>query len=195
MADALEAIRFSEVVILLLDAERPWDKQDRQLADLAAGEGRAIVIGLNKCDLIKDKAAAIRALDEAIEAALPQIRGVPIIPLTGRTGAGVDALMKAVMQAYERWNRRIGTAQLNRFLADAIEGNPPPAPGGRRIKLRYMTQVKSRPPTFVSFVSRPEDLPDSYQRYLINGLREVFDLPGVPIRLHFRKGKNPYAPN
>jgi len=193
VSDALEAIRFSEVVVLLLDASRPWDKQDRQLADLAAAEGRAMVIGLNKCDLVKDRNAAVRALEEAIDAALPQIRGIPIIPLTGRTGAGTDKLMTAVWLAYERWNRRVPTAQLNRFLEEAVEVNPPPAPGGRRIKLRYMTQVKSRPPTFVSFVSRPEDLPDSYQRYLINGIREAFDLPGVPVRLHFRKGKNPYA--
>jgi GTP-binding protein len=193
VSDALEAVRFSEVVVLLLDASAPWDKQDRQLADLAAAEGRAMVIGLNKCDLVKDRAAVVHALEEAIDAALPQIRGIPIIPMTGRTGAGSDKLMTAVLEAYERWNQRIPTARLNRFLAEAVDLNPPPAPGGRRIKLRYMTQVKSRPPTFVSFVSRPEDLPDSYQRYLINGIREAFDLPGVPVRLHFRKGKNPYA--
>jgi GTP-binding protein len=195
VGDALEAIRFAEVVVLLLDGERPWDKQDRQLADLAASEGRAIVIGLNKSDLMPDREGVRRELDMAIEEALPQIRGVSIVPMTGRTGAGTDRLMDAVLKAYERWNKRVPTAQLNRFLEEAVGANPPPAPGGRRIKLRYMTQVKARPPTFVSFVSRPEDLPQSYERYLINELRAAFDLPGVPIRLYFRRGKNPYAPD
>jgi len=195
VGDALEAIRFAEVVVLLLDGERPWDKQDRQLADLAASEGRAVVIGLNKSDLMPDREGVRRELETAIEEALPQIRGVSIVPMTGRTGAGTDRLMDAVLKAYERWNKRVPTAQLNRFLEEAVSANPPPAPGGRRIKLRYMTQVKARPPTFVSFVSRPEDLPQSYERYLINELRAAFDLPGVPIRLHFRRGKNPYAPD
>ena len=193
VADALNAIRFAEVVIVLVDAETPFEEQDIRIADLIEREGRAIVIGLNKWDLIEKEPGALSRLRTHIDRLLPQIKGVPIVALSARTGEGIDRLMAAAMEAYAVWNRRVPTAALNRFLAQATTEHPPPAVKGRRIRLDYMTQPKSRPPTFVLFSSRASALPDTYRRYLVNGLRENFALPGTPIRLTLRGKANPYA--
>ena len=192
-ADALRAVRFAEVVVLLLDAGQPFEKQDLHLADLAAREGRALVLAINKWDLIDDKRTALADLKEKAERLLPQVRGVPLVTLSAATGKGLQRLMPAVMEVYEAWNRRVTTGELNRWLADAVESHPPPAAKGRRIKLRYMTQAKSRPPTFIAFCSRAKELPESYSRYLVNSLREDFDIWGSPVRMQLRQGKNPYA--
>ena len=192
-ADALRAVRFAEVVVLLLDASQPFEKQDLHLADLAAREGRALVLAINKWDLIEDKRAALADLREKAERLLPQVRGVPLVTLSAATGKGLQRLMPAVMEVYEAWNRRVTTGELNRWLAAAVESHPPPAAKGRRIKLRYMTQAKSRPPTFIAFCSRAKELPESYSRYLVNSLREDFDIWGSPVRMQLRQGKNPYA--
>jgi GTPase len=193
VGDTLKAIRFAEVVVLLLDAETPFEKQDLQIAALIAQEGRALVIAVNKWDLVREREKRLNELREACERLLPQVRGVALVTVSAKSGKGIDKLMKAVLAADEVWNRRMPTHALNQWLAAALEAHPPPAPSGRRIKLRYMTQANARPPTFVVFCSLPKALPDSYSRYLVNGLRESFDLPGVPIRLNLRKGKNPYA--
>ncbi|MCX5493173.1 ribosome biogenesis GTPase Der [Kaistia dalseonensis] len=192
VGDALRSIRFAEVVVLTLDVTMPFEKQDLQIADLVAREGRALVIALNKWDLIEDRQKAMAELREMAERLLPQVRGVPLVPISGLTGAGIDKLMAEVLRVYATWNRRVPTAALNRWLASVLEHHPPPAVSGRRIKLRYMTQPKARPPTFVAFCSRPEALPESYTRYLLNGLRETFKLDAVPLRLTLRKGENPY---
>jgi GTP-binding protein len=191
--DALNAIRFAEIVVLLLDAERPFEKQDLTIADLIVEEGRALVIAVNKWDLVRDPKSRLAGLKETCQRLLPQIKGVALVPVSALTGKGRDKLMRAILAANELWNRRIQTHALNRWLHEAVEAHPPPAVSGRRIKLRYMTQSNARPPTFVAFCSRPKAVPDSYLRYLVNSLRESFDLPGVPIRLHLRKGANPYA--
>lgn len=193
VADALRAVRFAEVVVLMFDAEKPFEKQDLHLADLAAREGRALVIAVNKWDLIEDKNKLLKELREKADRLLPQVRGVPLVMFSAATGRGTDRLMPAVMKAYAAWNVRIGTGELNRWLTETVDRHPPPAAKGRRIRLRYMTQAKSRPPTFVTFSSRAGELPESYSRYLINSLREDFDIWGTPIRLHLRQRKNPYA--
>jgi GTP-binding protein len=193
VSDALRAIRFAEVVIVLLEADRALEKQDLHIAALAAEEGRAIVIAINKWDVVTDKDAKRRGFRAEIDRLLPQIKGVPMVPISALTGRGVAQLMAQVGKAYELWNARFSTGKLNRWLSGAIEAHPPPAPGGRRIKLRYVTQPGARPPRFVVFCSRPEAVPASYERYLINSLRDAFDLWGVPVRLFLRKGKNPYA--
>lgn len=192
-ADALNAIRFAEVVVLLLDATKPFEEQDLRIADLVVKEGRALVVGMNKSDLVDPGTLAPRKLREEADHWLPQAKGMPIVAVSGLTGQGLDRLMDAVVQIYAVWNRRVPTASLNRFLQAATEQNPPPAVTGGRIKLRYMTQPKARPPSFVLFGTRTNALPESYVRYLVNGLREAFDLPGVPIRLTFREGENPFA--
>ncbi|MGI9463351.1 MAG: ribosome biogenesis GTPase Der [Aestuariivirgaceae bacterium] len=193
VADGRRAVQFAEVVVLLLDATQALEKQDLTLADQVAGEGRALVIAVNKWDLVSDKQAARRALDEDVNRLLPQMTGVPVITLSAKSGAGIGKLMPAVMNIYDVWNSRISTAKLNQWLDFQLDRHPPPAPSGRRIKLRYMTQARARPPTFALFCSNPKDLPDSYKRYLVNGLRNDFGLKGVPIRINLRKGKNPYA--
>jgi GTP-binding protein len=193
VVSALDAIRFAEIVILLVDADIPFEKQDLQIAELIADEGRGIVIAVNKWDLVSDKKAKLKELVREAERLLPQIRGVPIIPISAAKGNGLNRMMNAAFAVYERWNKRVSTSALNRWLEDARERHPPPAMQGRRLKLRYMTQPNARPPTFVLFSSRPEKLPQAYQRYLVNGLRESFDFAGVPIRLNTRKGKNPYV--
>ena len=192
VGDALRAIRFAEVVILVLDATQPFEKQDLQIADLIESEGRAIVIAFDKWDLIDDRQPTLKRLREDAERLLPQIRGVALVPVSGITGEGLDHLAKAIVAAYEVWNRRLPTAKLNRWLESIVEHHPPPAVSGRRIKLRYLTQAKARPPSFVAFCSRPEALPEAWRRYLVNALREDFTLPGVPIRLMLRKGENPF---
>ena len=195
VADALRAVRFAEVVILLLDATIPFEKQDLTLADLAEREGRALVIGLNKWDLIENKSLKAQQLRAEADRLLPQLRGVRVIPVSGLTGAHIDKLMEAVIATHETWNIRISTGRLNRWLAPVIENTPPPAVSGRRVKIRYMTQPKARPPYFVLFGNHVDSIPESYKRFLTNGLRETFSLFGVPIRLSMRGGsKNPYAP-
>ena len=193
VSDALRAIRFAEVVVLLIDALQPFDKQDLQLADLIEREGRALVIGVNKWDLAADKKALRKQLEEEAGRLLPQVRGVRLVPVSALAGSGLDGLMQAVMKAAEVWNKRVPTAALNRWLADAVEAHPPPIVEGRRIRLRYITQAKARPPTFILFSQRAKALPESYRRYLVNGLRTSLDLPGTPIRLHTRAGENPFA--
>jgi len=191
--DTRRAIRFAEVVVLVLDAEQMLERQDLNIANEVAEEGRALVIGVNKWDLIDDPAAALQKLRDRLRRSLPQIRGVPVVTFSALSGERLDRLMQAVFDIREIWNRRIPTAELNRWLAEVTERHPPPLAAGRRIRLRYMTQVKNRPPTFAIFVNKPADLPESYLRYLANGLREAFGLSGVPLRLLTRRGKNPYA--
>jgi GTP-binding protein len=193
VGDALKAIRFAEVAVLTLDAEQPFEKQDLQIADLIEQEGRALVIAVNKWDLVRERDKRLAELREKCTRLLPQIKGVALVPVSAMTGQGLDRLMQAVLAADALWNRRLPTHALNRWLQDAVDAHPPPAASGRRIKLRYLTQANARPPTFVLFCSRPKALPDSYSRYLVNTLRESFNMPGVPIRLNLRKGDNPYA--
>ncbi len=194
VADGLRAVKFAEVVVVLLDAAIPFEQQDLRIADLAEREGRAVVLAVNKWDVETDKQQKLRDLREAFERLLPQLRGAPLVTVSAKTGKGLDRLRAAVEKAHDVWNTRISTAQLNRWLTGMVEAHPPPAPGGRRIKLRYMTQAKTRPPGFVVMCSHPDKLPESYSRYLVNGLREDFDMPGTPIRLHMRSqsSKNPY---
>ena len=186
VADGLRAVKFAEVVIVLLDAAIPFEQQDLRIADLAEREGRAVVVAVNKWDLETAKNEKLSELKEAFDRLLPQLRGAPLVTVSAKTGRGMDRLRAAVVSAYDVWNRRITTAQLNRWLAGMLEAHPPPAPGGRRIKLRYMTQAKTRPPGFVVMCSHPDKLTDAYRRYLVNGLRQDFDMPGTPIRLTFR---------
>jgi GTP-binding protein len=193
VGDALKAIRFAEVVVLLLDVEQPFEKQDLQIADLIEQEGRALVIAVNKWDLVREREKRLNELRQTCQRLLPQIKGVPLVPVSALGGKGLDKLMSAVLAADELWNRRLPTHALNQWLQAAVEAHPPPAVSGRRIKLRYITQANARPPTFALFCSRPKALPDSYSRYLVNSLRESFDMPGVPIRLNLRKGANPFA--
>lgn len=194
VSDGLRAVKFAEVVVVLLDAAIPFEQQDLRIADLAEREGRAVVVAVNKWDLEDDKNAKIRELRESFERLLPQLRGAPLVTLSAKTGRGLDRLHGAILKAYDVWNRRVTTAQLNRWLTGMVEAHPPPAPQGKRIKLRYMTQAKTRPPGFVVMCSHPEKMPDSYTRYLVNGLRQDFDMPGTPIRLTLRSqsDKNPY---
>jgi GTP-binding protein len=193
VGDALKAIRFAEVVVLLLDAEHPLEKQDLQIADLISEEGRALVIAINKWDLVRDSGKRLRELRDECQRTLPQVKGVALVPVSALGETGLDRLMQAIIAADELWNRRLPTHALNQWLQSAVDAHSPPAVSGRRIKLRYITQANARPPTFVLFCSRPKALPDSYSRYLVNSLRESFDMPGVPIRLNLRKGANPYA--
>jgi GTP-binding protein len=192
VADALRTIRFAETVVLVLDALQPLERQDLTIARLVADEGRALVLAATKWDTVLDRSAALKAMRERLPISLPQLQGVRLVPVSGLTGLGLEALMDAVGAADAVWNRRIPTADLNRWLAVVQGRNPPPLVAGRRLRLRYLTQVNVRPPTFALFASKPSELPDSYRRYLVNGLREAFDLPGTPIRLMLRRGKNPY---
>ncbi len=192
VADALRAIRFADAVIVLIDATEDIERQDLALADLVAEEGRAIVIGLSKWDLIVDKQKRLKQVEDKLEDILPEIRGVPVVTLSAHQERGFERLMMGVSAAVEKWSARIPTGQLNRWLEAMIERNPPPAPSGRPIKIRYATQVKSRPPTITLFGNQLERLPESYIRYLMNGLRKDFELWGVPIRFHRRSGRNPY---
>ncbi|MEM9230253.1 MAG: ribosome biogenesis GTPase Der [Pseudomonadota bacterium] len=192
VSDGLRATKFAEVVVVMIDVQSPFDQQDLRIADLAEREGRAVVFAINKWDLEPDKSNTARNLREALARLLPQLSGAPLVLVSGLTGAGLDKLREAVLSAYETWNARIPTAKLNQWLRGEISAHPPPAPGGRRLKLRYMTQAKTRPPGFVVFCSIPEALPTAYKRFLVNGLRRDFDLPGTPIRLFVRGGDNPY---
>jgi GTP-binding protein len=190
--DTLSTIRFAEVCVLVVDAVQLLEKQDLTIAREVAEEGRALVLAVNKWDVAEDRADKLKDLAETLETGLPQLAGIKAVTLSAKTGAGIDKLMPAVFAAYTAWNRRVPTPQLNRWLEEAQARNPPPLVAGRRLRLRYMTQANIRPPTFALFASKPGDLPDSYRRYLVNVLRESFDLPGVPIRLMLRKGKNPF---
>ena len=194
VSDGLRAVKFAEIVVVLLDAAIPFEQQDLRIADLAEREGRAVVVAVNKWDVEEQKQEKLRNLKEAFERLLPQLRGAPLVTISAKTGRGLDRLQAAIIHAYEVWNRRVPTATLNRWLAGMVEAHPPPAPAGRRIKLRYMTQAKTRPPGFVVMCSMPDKLPESYSRYLVNGLRDDFDMPGTPIRLHMRSQSdaNPY---
>jgi len=192
-SDAIRAIRFGEVVVLLIDAERPLEHQDLTIGDLVTEEGRALVIAINKWDLVEDKQKMLKELRETLGYRLAQVPGVALVPLSALSGRGIERLSTAVLEAYDLWNRRVSTPDLNRWLQEALGRHSPPAVSGRRIKLRYITQPSTRPPTFVAFCSRPQDLPQSYIRYLTNSLREAFKLPGVPLRLNLRKGDNPFA--
>jgi GTP-binding protein len=192
--DTLRAVKFAQVVVLVVDAAMPMEKQDLAIAAHVIDEGRALVIAVNKWDACPDRQAALGQVRDRLERSLPQVRGIPVVTVSALRGQNMERLLDAVLGAYEVWNRRVPTPALNRWLAGATQAHPPPAPGGRRIKLRYMTQASARPPTFAVFCSRPKDLPDSYLRYLENGLRDAFDLPGTPIRMNLRKSDNPYAP-
>jgi GTP-binding protein len=193
VADTLRTIRFAGTVVLMLDALEPFGRQDLTIANLVAEEGRALVIAANKWDAVADKPAALRQLRDRVTASLAQLHGVALVPISGLAGTGVDALMKAIVAADAVWNKRLPTPVLNRWLAAIQEHHPPPLVGARRLRLRYITQANTRPPTFALFASKPAELPDSYRRYLVNALRQDFDLPGTPIRLMLRKGNNPYA--
>jgi GTP-binding protein len=192
VADTLNAIRFAEVVIVLMDVERPFEEQDLRIADLVQREGRALVLGMNKWDLV-DKPGAAGKLRTEADHWLPQVKGVPIVAVSGRLGDGLDRLMQAVVDIYAVWNKRVATNPLNKWFEDAVSSHPPPAVSGRRLKLNYITQVKSRPPSFVLFCSRADAIPESYLRYLTHGLRDHFDLPGTPIRITLREKANPYG--
>jgi GTPase len=192
VADGLRAVRFAEVVILLLDATIPFEKQDLTLADLVEKEGRALVIAVNKWDLVKGTPGLLKTLREKAGHALPQLTGVPVVPVSAAAGEGIDGLMQACLAAEEVWSRRVSTSKINRWLEAAVGQNPPPAVSGRRIKIRYMTQVKSRPPHFALFGNQLDNLPKSYTRYLVNHMRTDFELPGTPIRLSLRTSDNPF---
>lgn len=193
VADGLRAARFAEVVIVLMDATHPFEEQDVRIADLVEREGRAVVLAISKSDLVKDQQGFVTRMRQEADDRLPQVKGAPVVLVSGLTGEGLDRLVRAVQQTHEVWNRRVSTNPLNRWLIETTDQHPPPAVSGRRIKLRYITQPKARPPSFVLFCSRADALPESYVRYLVNNLRTTFNLPGVPIRLTLREKDNPYA--
>lgn len=193
VADGLRAIRFAEVVIIVLDATIPFEKQDLQIADLIIREGRAPVIAFNKWDLIENRQELLAELREKTERLLPQVRGLQAVPVSAETGRGLDKLMEAIERTHRVWNRRVSTGKLNRWMEGVLTHHPPPAVAGRRLKIKYITQVKARPPGFVVSCSRPDAMPQSYVRYLVNSLRESFDMPGVPIRIALRSPDNPFA--
>lgn len=191
--DSLRSIQYANVVILMLDAEVALEKQDLTIAGLVEKEGRAIVVAINKWDLVVDKQAYLAHLHKRLEDVMPQVQGVSVQPISAERGYHIDKLMDAVFAAYDIWNHHIPTHKLNMWLEEALVRHSPPIVNGRRIKLRYMTQIKTRPPTFALFASKAEKLPDSYIRYLVNSMRTIFKMPGVPIRILLRKNKNPYV--
>ena len=193
VADALRAVRFAEVVVLMMDTQNKFEEQDLRIADLIEREGRALVIAVNKWDLMETKPGAVSALRTEADHLLPQVRGTPLVAVSGLMGEGIDHLMRAIEDAYAVWNRRVPTAALNRWFEQAVDANPPPAVSGRRLKLNYITQAKARPPSFVLFCSRADAVPQSYLRYLVNSLREYFELPGTPVRISLREKANPFA--
>jgi GTP-binding protein len=193
VADALRAVRFAEVVVLMMDTQNKFEEQDLRIADLIEREGRALVIAVNKWDLVDAKGGQISGLRRDADHWLPQVTGVPVVAVSGLMGEGIDRLMQAIVEAYAVWNKRVATAGLNRWFEQAIAANPPPAVSGRRLKLNYITQAKARPPSFVLFCSRADAVPQSYLRYLTNSLREAFDLPGTPVRITLREKANPFA--
>ena len=192
VSDGLRAVNFAEVVVLLIDATMPFEKQDITLGDLVEREGRASVIALNKWDLIENKQVRLKELREEAAERLPQIKGAPVVTLSGAYGEGIPRLMDAVFKQAEIWSKRASTSKINRWLEGVLDSHPPPAVSGRRIKIRYATQPKARPPHFALFGNQLEALPESYRRYLVNSLRDTFDLPGVPVRLSLHTSENPY---
>lgn len=192
VADARRAIDFAEVVVLLLDATRGLEHQDLKIASMVLEEGRALMIAINKWDVAEDASGLFNGIRQALDDGLAQVRGVPLLAVSARTGKGLDDMIRAAFELREAWSRRVPTAALNRWFDDALSANPPPAPGGRRIKLRYITQAKTRPPGFVLFGTRLDMLPESYRRYLINGIRRELGFASVPIRLTLRSPKNPF---
>jgi GTPase len=192
-SDAVRAIRFAEVVVLLIDAERPFEHQDLTIGHRVTEEGRALVVAINKWDLVSEKQKTLRELKKTVAESLAQVPDVALVAISARAESGIDQLMTAVLKAYAVWNRRVSTPQLNRWLTEALSRHSPPAVHGKRIKIRYVTQPSTRPPTFVAFSQRADAMPQSYMKYLTNSLRETFDLPGVPIRFSLRKGENPYS--
>jgi len=193
VADARRAVNFAEVVVLLLDATRGLEVQDLKIADMVLEEGRALLIAINKWDVAEDASGLFNGIRSALDEGLAQARGLPLVAVSARTGKGLDQMLSAAFGLREAWSRRVPTAALNRWFDDALEANPPPAPKGKRIKLRYITQIKSRPPTFVVFGTRLDALPESYRRYLVNGIRRELGFGAVPIRLTLRSPKNPFA--
>lgn len=193
VSDALRAVRFAEVVVIMMDAQNRFEEQDLRLADLVEREGRAIVLAVNKWDLMERAPSLIGKLRETADHLLPQVRGAPVVAISGMMGEGIDRLIAAIESAYATWNKRISTSALNRWFEQAVDQNPPPAVSGRRLKMNYITQAKARPPSFVVFCSRTDAVPTSYLRYLTNSLRENFDLPGTPIRITLREKDNPFA--
>ena len=191
-ADTRRSIDYAEVVVLLLDATRGLEAQDLRIADQVVEEGRALLIALNKWDVAENASSLFNGVKAALEEGLSQLKNVPVLAISAKTGKAVDDVLKVAFELRESWSRRISTGELNRWFEDAVEANPPPAPSGRRIKLRYITQVKTRPPTFVVFGTRVDHLPDSYRRYLLNSMRRDMKLGPVPMRLTFRAPKNPY---
>lgn len=192
-ADTIRAITFAEVVLLVMDATHPLEIQDLQIADLVEREGRAIVFVLAKWDLVEDPQARLAEIRESLDRQLPQVRGAPLVALSAETGRNLDRLMPAVFKVHENWSTKVKTRDLNDWLALAIQRHPPPAVNGRRVRPKYMAQTKARPPTFVLFATRADQLPDHYRRYLVHALRESFDLPGVPVRLSVRSSRNPFV--
>jgi GTP-binding protein len=192
VADALNAIRFADVVVVLIDSQQPFEEQEQRIADLIEREGRAIVIALGKWDLAEARPGAISRMRETAEEKLTQLKGVPVVAVSGLTGAGLDRLMQAILDAHAVWNRRVPTNALNRWLDTALAAHPPPAVSGRRLAFNYVTQPKARPPSFVLFCTRSDAVPDAYKRYLMNSLREAFDMPGTPIRITLREKDNPF---
>lgn len=192
-SDTVRALRFAEVVVVMIDAERPFEHQDLTIASMVVEEGRALVVAINKWDLINEKQSQLKALRDIVGQKLAQVPGVKVVPVSALAERGLDKLMAAIMSSHGTWNKRIPTAPLNDWLRATVERHPPPAVAGRRIRIRYITQPSARPPTFVAFTSRPSALPKSYLRYLLNSLRETFDLPGTPIRLNLRKNDNPFS--
>jgi GTPase len=193
VADALNAVRFAEVVVVLMDSQHPFEDQDLRIVDLVEQEGRAIVLAMSKADLAPMGAGALKKLREETDHWLPQVKGAPVVAVSGLTGEGLERLLRAVVESHAVWNRRVPTGALNRWLGETLAQHPPPAVSGRRLKLNYITQPKTRPPTFVVSCTRAAALPEAYKRYLVNALRDSFDLPGTPIRLMLREKKNPYA--
>jgi GTP-binding protein len=192
VADTINAIRFAEVVVLLVDSQAPFEEQDQRIADLVEREGRAIVFAAGKWDLSDRKPGGISRLREQAEEKLSQLKGVPLVAVSGLTGEGLDRLMQAILDAHAVWNKRLPTNALNRWLDEALAAHPPPAVSGRRLKINYITQPKARPPTFVVFCTRADAIPDIYIRYLVNGIRASFDMPGTPIRITLREKDNPF---
>ncbi|MBB6427612.1 ribosome biogenesis GTPase Der [Sphingopyxis sp. JAI128] len=192
VADALHAVDFAEVVVLLLDATKGLEAQDLRIADKVLQEGRALIVALNKWDVAEDPSSLFNGVRTALDDGLSQVKGVPVLSISGATGKGIDTLVRVAFEQREIWTNRVSTARLNRWFEGAVTANPPPAPGGKRIKLRYITQARTRPPTFVVFGSRTDALPGSYERYLVNGMRKELGFQGVPVRLNFRNSRNPY---
>ncbi|MEH6546209.1 MAG: ribosome biogenesis GTPase Der [Sneathiella sp.] len=193
VADSLRVIKMAEIVVLLIDAEETFEKQDLTIASHVIEEGWALVLAVNKWDTVKDRPGTMKLIRDRLSISLPQVKGIPVVTLSALTGRGVEKLLPTVLEVYGLWNKRVPTSRLNRWLEIMLEQHPPPMAKGRRLKVRYITQVKARPPTFSLFMSSRGELPESYIRYLVNGMRQDFEWPAVPIRLYTRTGKNPYV--